>query len=156
MRRDVSPQVHLGLSFWGMEVVDVGVRDGIRKSDGGFLFVHCDHSAAICYRMSLMLKSTISSIEEFSRAARLLYPKYGRLFNHVNHLFMCLPQCQHSTTRKRRCRMCFGFKVCQHHSLAWPIAYYCWLCLSACKDSKELTSDSTGNYRCRQPHYAPF
>ena len=52
---------------------------------------------------------------------------------------MCLPECQHSTTRKPRCRRCFGFRVSQHHSVAWPIAYYCWPCLSTCKDSKELT-----------------
>ena len=51
--------------FWGEGEV-VGVSDGtIRKSDGSFLYaLHCDccaicnHSAAICDRMSPTLKST--------------------------------------------------------------------------------------------------
>jgi len=52
------------------------------------------------------------------RAARLLYPKYGRLFQPCESLLMCLPECQHSTTRKPRCRRFFSVKICQHHSLA--------------------------------------
>ena len=54
-----------GTPFWG-KGRSQGVSEGtIRKSDGSFLYaLHCDHcticnhSAAICYRMSLTLKST--------------------------------------------------------------------------------------------------
>ena len=73
---------------------------------------------------------------------------------------VCSCACQSANIQQQESRAVAGVLGLELANIIhWPIAYYCWPCLSACKDSKELTSDSTGNYRCRQPHChfdAPF
>ena len=68
---------------------------------------------------------------------------------------MCLPSTNIQQQESRAVAGVFGLKFANIiHWLKLTV-----FGLSACKDSKELSSDSTGNCRCRQPHChfdAPF
>ena len=68
-------------------------------------------------------------------AARLLYPKYGRLF--FNHVNVCSCACESANIQQQESRAVAGVLGLEFANIIhWPIAYNFWLCLSACKDSK--------------------
>ena len=90
-----------------------------------------------------------SRIRRFGRAARLLYPKYGRLLNRVN---ICSCACQSANIQQQEsCAVAGVLGLKFANIIHWPKLTIFGLA-SVPVNYKELMSDSTGNCRCRQPH----